>query len=337
MHATRVVIVTPAMLDANNGNWQTARRWQHLLASRYPVRVASQWPDAQASGSDRVMLALHARRSAASIAAWAAATPCTHDAPGLAVVLTGTDLYRDIQVDRQAQVSLRLARHLVTLQECGPDAMPVHQRVKARVIFQSTSQRQTLPKTDHHLRVVVVGHLREEKAPHTIFELARVLRARADIRIDHIGAALDPALGQLARQTAASCPAYRWLDGQPHEATRRRIQRAHVLLHPSRMEGGAHVVMEAVRSGTVVLASRVDGNVGMLGRDYRGYFDFGDVAAATGLLQRCRDEQSGGGRRFLRQLMVQCQRRAPLFDAANERTQLHQLVEDLLAADAHRP
>ncbi len=334
MCATRVVIVTPALFDANNGNWQTARRWLHLLAPRYPVRVVRQWPDGQASGSDRVMLALHALRSAASITSWAAARSCTDEVPGLAVVLTGTDLYRDIQVDRQAQASLRQARHLITLQECGPHALPAQQRHKARVILQSTSSRQTLPKTDHHLRVVVVGHLREEKAPHTVFEMARVLRTRPDIRIDHVGAALDPALGQLARQTASSCPAYRWLGGQPHAATRRRIQRAHLLLHPSRMEGGAHVVMEAVRSGTVVLASRVDGNVGMLGRDYLGYFTSGDAAAAAGLLLRCRDGQAGGDGGFLGQLMVQCQRRAPLFDAANERTELYRLVEDLLAADA---
>ena len=52
---------------------------------------------------DSVMLALHARRSAASIAAWAARRTA---ASGLAVVLTGTDLYRDIPTDAAAQRSL---------------------------------------------------------------------------------------------------------------------------------------------------------------------------------------------------------------------------------------
>ena len=70
--------------------------------------------------------------------------------------------------------------------------------------------------------------------------------------------ALDPALGEMARATAADCPHYRWLGGQPHEATRRRIQRAHLLVHPSRMEGGAHVIMEAALCGTPVLASADD-------------------------------------------------------------------------------
>ena len=37
--------------------------------------------------------------------------------------------------------------------------------------------------------------------------------------------------------------------------------------------------MEAVRSGTPVVASRIDGNIGMLGQDYAGYFEWGDAAA----------------------------------------------------------
>jgi hypothetical protein len=36
------------------------------------------------------------------------------------------------------------------------------------------------------------------------------------------------------------------------------------------MEGGAHVIMEAICSGVPVLASRIAGNIGMLGEDYAG-------------------------------------------------------------------
>jgi glycosyltransferase involved in cell wall biosynthesis len=129
----------------------------------------------------------------------------------------------------------------------------------------------------------MVGHLRAEKSPATLFAAARLLAAHADIRLDHIGTALDPALGAAAQATMAACPNYRWLGGLPHEATRRHIQRAHLLLHPSRLEGGAHVIMEAVASGTPVLASAIDGNIGMLGADYRGYFPWHDAAQ----LARC--------------------------------------------------
>ncbi|MDP4623449.1 MAG: TIGR04348 family glycosyltransferase, partial [Hydrogenophaga sp.] len=94
-----VVIVSPALADANNGNGQTARRWRGLLAP-HRVRIVQQWPDAQADGDD-VMLALHARRSADSVQAW----HDRHGPRGLGVVLTGTDLYRDIAHDPQAQRS----------------------------------------------------------------------------------------------------------------------------------------------------------------------------------------------------------------------------------------
>lgn len=327
----RIVIVSPALADANNGNWQTARRWQ-LLLHPHRVRITQHWPDGPDAANDTVMLALHARRSAASIAAWAQARATVQSdgsgnnqasAPGLAVVLTGTDLYRDIQTDPQAQRSLLLAQRLVLLQERGPDALPPELRDKARVIFQSTSQRATLPKPARHLRAVMVGHLREEKSPTTLFEAARLLAPTEHILIDHIGAPLDAALAEQAQATAAACPHYRWLGGLPHEATRRRIQRAHVLIHTSRMEGGAHVVMEALRSGTPVLASRIDGNIGMLGADYAGYFDWNDAAALATLLRQCRHGK------LLAHLQAQCAARAPLFSCEAERMSLHQLVETL--------
>lgn len=319
-----VLIVSPALADANNGNWQTAWRWSRLLAGHYRTRIVKDWQGGQ-SEEAVALLALHARRSAGSIQAWAQA----HPGRGLAVVLTGTDLYRDIQTDASAQRSLALAQQLVVLQAQGPQALPPEYRDKTRVIFQSTSARQTLVKSDRHLRAVMVGHLREEKSPETLFKVARLLKHRTDIHIDHIGAALDPALGELAQQTAADCPHYRWLGGLDHEMTRRRIQRAHVLVHTSRMEGGAHAILEAVCSGTPVLASRIDGNVGMLGDDYAGYFPWGDAAALAGLLQRCREGQ-GAGTSMMAALQAQCSLRAPLFEPAAERAALLALLTELI-------
>ena len=340
MSNASIVIVSPALADANNGNWQTARRWQRMLSPIHRTRIVRAWPDADASPADAVLLALHARRSAASVQAWAQAHPApagasaTAGSPGLAVVLTGTDLYRDIHNDTQAQRSLALAQRLVVLQECGPDELPPALRPKARVIFQSAPTRQTLPKSGHHLRALMVGHLREVKSPQTLMQAAQLLQGEPTILIDHIGDALDPALGDQARATAAQCPGYRWLGGQPHEATRRRIQRAHVLVHCSQMEGGAHVILEAVRSGTPVLASRVAGNVGMLGAGYAGYFEHGDAAALARLLRQCvppGPAPSGGtASPYLTQLASQCGQRAALFDPAAECATLTHLVQDLL-------
>ena len=321
MQKLRVVIVSPALADANNGNWQTARRWQQMLSGHF-ARIVRQWPDAQAEDDD-VMLALHARRSADSVEAWHA----RHGKRGLGVVLTGTDLYRDIAHDPMAQRSLALAQSLVVLQGLGIASLPHAHQAKAHVIFQSTGTRQTLPKTARHLRVVMVGHLREEKDPLTLMAAARLLPQGSGVFIDHIGAALDPALGQAAQATQAQCPQYRWLGALSHAQTLQRIQRAHLLVHTSRMEGGAHVLMEAICSGTPVLASRIDGNLGLLGEDYAGIFETGDAQGLADLLLACRDQQSSAG--LVAHLGHQCALRAPLFEPQAERAALYRWVQDL--------
>ena len=318
----RVLIISPALANANNGNWQTARRWSSMLHPAFHTTIAQAWNGEPFD----VMVALHARRSADSIAAWAKAQGVSAEARRLAVVLTGTDLYRDIQTDPAAQASLRLAQRLVVLQECGPGALPVALRRKAQVIFQSVTTRQAVVKPQRHLRALMVGHLRDEKSPQTLFAAARLLKDRHDILIDHIGEPLDAALGEQARATAAACPGYRWLGGLPHEATRRHIQRAHLLVHASKMEGGAHVVMEAVCSATPVLASRIAGNVGMLGNDYPGYFAHGDAQALADLLVRCRAHDL-----LYPQLQGHCAQRAPLFAPETEQTALLKLVHELMA------
>lgn len=324
------VIVTPALADANNGNWHTARRWQQHLAGAHPVRIVREWPDA-AADDDRFMIALHARRSAPSIAAWHAARG---DA-GLALVLTGTDLYRDIGIDATARRSLDLARVLVVLQEMGITALPESFRAKARVIFQSCTARQSLAKPQGRVRCVMVGHLRDEKSPQTLFAAAGLLARRDDVFIDHIGAALDPAFAPAAQATMRANPRYRWLGALPREDARRRIQRAHLLLHCSRMEGGAHVLMEAITSGTPVLASRIDGNVGMLGTDYAGCFEWNDASALASLIARCEDERAAPDGGLLARLANQCARRAPLFAPAHERAAVRTLATDLLQSSPH--
>lgn len=312
-----IVLVTPALAAANNGNWHTARRWAQMLARAYRVTLTA---DGRGVDAD-AMIALHARRSADSIADWAQARP----GHALVVVLTGTDLYRDIATDAAAQASLRSAHRLVVLNECGAQALPAALREKARVVLQSCPQRATLPKTGRHLRALAVGHLRPEKAPETFWRAAQRLREREDLLFDHVGAALDAALGAQAQALAAHHPRFRWLGALPQAQARRRIQAAHVLVHPSRMEGGAHVVIEALRSGTAVLASRIDGNVGLLGADHPGLFEPGDDAALAALLAACRDDPA-----LLQRMQAAGAARAERFSPEREQASLLSLMRELL-------
>ena len=310
--------MTPALADANNGNWQTARRWARFLRTAYRVHLAADWQ----GGEEALMIALHARRSASAMTAWRAA----HPHRPLLLALTGTDLYRDIDTDAQARHSLAIADALVVLNELGAARLPQALRPKCHVVLQSCSARLQTPPPMRHLRALMVGHLRDEKDPRTYFRAARRLAHRADLRLDHIGNALDPGLGAEALALMQAQSNYRWLGGLPHATVRSRIQAAQLLVHPSRMEGGAHVVIEAIRSGTPVLASRIDGNLGLLGTDYAGTFDAGDDTALAALLERARDDAT-----MLPALRRQIETRSPLFAPAAESAGLHHLVAQLLS------
>jgi putative glycosyltransferase (TIGR04348 family) len=315
VHRPSLVLVTPALADANNGNWQTAQRWARFLATAYRVGLTARW----GGGDEALMIALHARRSAASVAAWRAA----HPQRPLLLALTGTDLYRDIDIDADARRSLELADRLIVLNELGPQRLAPALRAKCRVVLQSCSQRRTLDKPRRHLRVLMVGHLRAEKDPLTYLRAAQRLAGRSDILLDHVGAALDPTLGAQATALAARQPRYRWLGALPHEAVRRRIQAAHLLVNASLIEGGANVVIEALRSGTPVVASRIAGNLGLLGTDHGALFAPGDDAALAALILRARDDPD-----MLPALQRQAVLRAPLFAPEAEAASLRGLVAE---------
>ena len=269
------------------------------------------------------MLALHARKSAPSVASWAQRKPSR----GLAVVLTGTDLYRDLPGSAEAVASLDAATRIAVLQDDAPRLLEARWRRKTEVIFQSAPRldsRRSKPRD--RLDCVVVGHLRAEKDPLTLFAAVRQVPASCPIRIRHFGAPLDAELGEAAHALAAEDPRYRYVGAVPHGLVRAAMAASHLLVHPSVVEGGANVVVEAITCGTSVLASRISGNVGMLGSDYPGYFEAGDAAGLADALQRARAEPS-----FVRELAAACRARRALFTPAAESRAVHRLVAGLLA------
>jgi len=266
-----------------------------------------------------LMIALHARRSRPAIEAWTRQRPRRP----LVVALTGTDLYRDIaHADTDALRSIDDADALIVLQEDALSALPERARAKAHVVFQSA--RSLVPcagKSPHRLNALLVAHLREEKDPRTVFAAWRQLPLALPARLAIIGAPLDPGLAAEAVALAHADPRVRYLGPRPHAWTRQAIRRAHVLIVPSRMEGGANVVVEAVTAGTAVIASRISGNVGMLGDDHPGCFPVGDASALAALVTRaCAD------RAFLGRLEAAGRARADRFTPDAERAALGRVV-----------
>lgn len=313
----KVVLVTPYGASSNTGNWHTAARWARFLAPRFDTEIVTQWRPARDADA---MIALHARRSAASIAAFAHA----HRDRPLIVVLTGTDLYRDIDTDASARRSLQLATRIVVLNELGPARLPQALRERTVVIPQSATALAVGRRPQRHFDVAIVGHLRDEKNPQLVWGVAEQLPAGTPIRLWHAGGARDPALGRQARRVVRAQPHYRWLGDLSRAQARQLMKRCHVLLHPSRMEGGAQAIIESVTAHTPVLASRIDGNVGLLGADYPGYFDDDDADQAAALLLAVADAPP-----LLRRLRRDCERRARLFRPALEARSVRALLADL--------
>lgn len=241
------------------------------------------------------------------------------------LVLTGTDVYRDIQVDAVAEQSLALADRLIVLQPNAMAELDIAHRGKCTVVFQSAPALVAATRYRRHFDIVQVGHLRHEKDPFTPITALRHLAPDSRIRLVQIGAALDDHHADTMAVVLRDEPRLAWLGGLTHAQTRQRIKRAHLLVIASRMEGGANVIVEAVTAGVPVIASDISGNMGMLGEDYPGYFAFGDAGACAALMRRAETDSH-----FYAQLCAACVRRARLFAPEQEAIAVRAIVSAAL-------
>ena len=275
-----IQLVTPAPLKLNNGNKITALRWVGIFKKLgHQVRLTQSYDGANCD----VLIALHARRSADSISRFRE----RHPHLPLIVVLTGTDVYRDIHRDQKSQQSLEYASRLVVLQKRALSEIPRRLQRKTRVIYQSAeSVPARLPRRNDAFDVCVIGHLRAEKDPLRTAMAVRALPLTSRIRVTHIGQALDPLLEKRARQEVRRNPRYRWIGQLSHKKTRERLAQSRLLCITSKMEGSSNVLSEALASGVPVVAAKISGLIGTLGRDYIGFFPVGDTKSLRRLLLR---------------------------------------------------
>lgn len=323
----RIHLVTPAPPGSLHGNRVTALRWQHQLqALGHSVAIASCWTSEPAD----LLIALHALRSHAAIARFRAA----HPQRSIILILTGTDLYRDLAGDATARAqvlaSMRSADRLVALQDEAVQAVPPALRDKLVTIHQSVPPLQRQPRVNAGFLVSVIGHLREEKDPFCIVRALRRLPRQQwpALQVVHLGQAMDEPHRLAAEQAMQQEPRYAWLGALPHQAALQWLARSELMVISSRMEGGAHVVSEAIAAGVPVLASDIAGNRGLLGAHYPGRFAVGDDAALATLLAQAMTQPD-----FMRQLGDAVLARRALVAPATERQAIAQLLNGLGSAE----
>lgn len=157
-------------------------------------------------------------------------------------------------------------------------------------------------------------------------EAARLLPAESRIRIEQVGRAYTSQWAELALSEMKTNKRYRWRDEVPPASVRKLLARSHAMIISSVSEGGANVISEAAVAGVPVLASRMDGNVGLLGNSYPGYFPVGDTQALARLLVRLEQEPA-----FAKLLAAAVSRRAPLFRLRREISAWRRLLSELTA------
>jgi len=315
----KIILITPPGPSTRTGNAVAALRWARIL--RYlghRVSIAAEYGNDSADA----MIAIHAWRSAEAIRRFKIRYP---ERP-LILQLSGTDIYHYINEEPAPTLrSMELADRLVALNSLAWRVVPKKFRKKLRVIFQSARRPLVARRPSRgHIDISVIGHLRDVKDPLRAAEAARLLPSTSRIRIVQIGRAYSAEWEAKATAEMAANPRYLWRDDVPGAAVQKLLRQSHAMVLSSLSEGGANVVSEAIVAGVPILASRMDGNVGLLGADYPAYFPVGDTSVLAQLLQRIE-----GDRRFVTILRRAIARRAPLFRPEREVAAWRRLLVEL--------
>lgn len=323
----RIGIVTPAPPGSKYGNRVTALRWARLLKELgHRVQIKQEY----SGESFDLLIALHAKHSYPSIVRFHE----KHIEKPLIVALTGTDLYRDLSKEPQAQESLELASRIVVLQPKALDDIEQDLHHKVRVIYQSVSGKSIQAREAHRHKprtnkaqtfdICVIGHLRPVKDPFRAAQAARLLPASSRIRILHIGSAMTPEMEKEAQAEMRNNPRYQWLGGQPQWRAYRLLSNSDLCILSSLMEGGANVLSEAIVARVPILASEIAGSIGLLGENYPGYFSVGNTQELAQLMIRAETELP-----FMQQLLHWSQELIAKFLPACEKASWRNLLSEI--------
>jgi len=281
----KVTISSPYATDSLHGNTVSAIRIAGILEESGHVAevIQSGDPIVEDTGA---LIALHARKSHASVVAMKQQSPKSK----IILYLTGTDLYEDIPNGCPLAIeSLEIADTIVVSQEASQKSVPATYQQKTKVVYNSIILPKLAPVERELDLFVIASHLRAVKQP---FLAAEALRLSGEsVRVKLMGAEIDSGAADFARKLNQSDSRFEWLGEQNYEQTLTWMKRSLATINTSIAEGGANSIGESIALGRPVLATRIEGNVGMLGENYDGYFAPDSPAELASLIKKiCHDK-----------------------------------------------
>lgn len=264
----KICVASPYPLSELKGNSVTTERIVEILREAgFEARGSHGFDGFPADA----LISLHAKKGAQAVVDYRKVCP-----KGKRIVLlTGTDIYDDFPKGL-GLVSLEAADHIAITHEESLPMIPerFHEKV---VIVPSSLEMPPVKAAPKHppfspFVISVVGHLRPVKRPFLTIE-AVAKHPEWDVEVWQLGEALDEESAATARTWVEKDSRYRWFGGLPREEGLRRCADSSLSVNSSILEGGANAVLEAMTMGVPMLASRIPGNIGLLGNDYPGFFD----------------------------------------------------------------
>ena len=315
----RIIQVTPSGQTSKSGNRTTANRWAHIFRSLgHSVSTITDYDGRSAD----MMVAIHAWRSARAIERFKTLYP---EKP-LVVCLAGTDINEFIHTHPKPTLkSMELADAMVCLHNLVKDITPISLQSKLHVIFQSAKPL-TGPRrlSNRNFNICVVSHLREIKDPMRTALAVRTVPNQSKIKVTHLGMAHDGRSAAKAIREMKQNPRYVWKGEVAGWQVRQELKRSHLMVISSRAEGGANVISEAVVAGVPVIASKIDGNVGLLGKNYRGYYPVGNTKELRKVILKAETNKA-----FIQNLAKQCNSIKSKFTGEREQESWAKLIKNI--------
>ncbi|MDA7515752.1 glycosyltransferase [Akkermansiaceae bacterium] len=271
----KVCVASPYPLSELKGNSVTTDRIVAMLNEGGVEARGSYGNDGEPAD---ILITLHAIKGAPAVFDFKKKTPNGR----VIILLTGTDIYQGLAEGAQiGGDALQVADRIVVPQEAALRKLPEKVRGKTVVIRPSLDPIAVKATSSQSPFVIsVVGHLRPVKRPFLTIETLAQHPEWSDLEVWQIGQALDAEMRKTAEFWMEEDKRYRWCGGLPREESLALCAKSSLTINSSILEGGANAVLEAMTMGVPVLASRIEGNVGLMGDDYPGYFEEGGMAKA---------------------------------------------------------